>query len=423
MAVRVRRTTLLLLAATLALPVLGAPASAAATCAGHTATIVGTAAGETLTGTSGDDVIAAGGGDDTVLGNGGEDVICGENGADTLRGGNGSDVLRGGTGDDRLHGELDALVEDQSAGESRVGDNLYGGPGDDLLDSGADPRDEDWFALDTLHYDMSEAPVRVDLVAGTATGQGADTIVTGTLRVVGSPFADVLLGGPGTDELLGGPGNDRLEGTGGRDLLWADVEGGTPDADVVRGGAGRDVILALGGADRIFGGTGNDSVQDAGRTGADRLRGGAGDDRLVDSLVDAAGQSVRGGAGRNLLGLQSAFGTTRPPGVLDLAAERAEVRWQGRTVVVDVRDFRVVHLPPGAWDFRGTSGPDTAYGRVGPNRLFGRAGDDHLEGSKKDDLFAGGAGFDSAQPREGTDTCRSIEKVITPSRGRCDSRG
>ena len=422
MAVRVRRTALLLLVGTLTLPVLGAPASAAATCAGRTATIVGTAAGETLTGTPGDDVIAAGGGDDTVLAKRGDDVVCGEDGADTLRGGNGSDVLRGGDGDDRLYGELDALLEDRGSGESRVGDNLYGGPGDDLLDAGADPRDEDWFALDTLHYDMSETPVRVDLAAGTATGQGTDTIVTGTLRVIGSPFADVLLGGPGIDELLGGPGDDRLEGAGGLDLLWPDVEGGAPDADVVRGGAGRDVLLALGGADRLFGGRGNDSVQDAGRTGADRLRGGPGDDRLVDSLVDAAGQSVRGGAGRNLLGLQSTFGTTRPPGVLDLAAERAEVRWQGRTVVVDVRDFRVVHLPPGAWDFHGTSGPDTAYGRVGPNRLFGRGGDDHLEGSKQDDLFAGGAGFDSAQPREGTDTCRSIEKVITPSRGRCDVR-
>ncbi len=419
------RRTAPLLAVLLAVPVLAvnAPASAAPLCDGKPATVVGSPGDDLIQGSAGDDVIVALGGDDTVLAGGGDDVVCGGDGNDVLRGGDGSDLLRGGNGDDELYGELDALVENRASGLSRIGDDLYGGPGDDLLDAGADARETDAFALDTVHYDLSETPVQVDLGTGTATGQGSDTVEPGTLQVYGSPFADVLVGSPRTDVLQGGAGPDTLRGLAGEDFLYPDAEGGPADADVVRGGPDRDVVLAFAGADLLAGGGGHDSIQDAGRSGADRLRGGAGDDRLTDLLVDAPGQSVRGGAGRNILGLDTAFGTSRPPGVLDLAAQRATVRWQGRSVGVDVRDFRIVHLPQGAWDFYGTDGPDTAYGRRGPNRLFGRAGDDHLEGSPKDDLFVGGPGTDSAQPRRGTDTCRSIERVISPDRGTCDSQG
>jgi Ca2+-binding RTX toxin-like protein len=398
------------------------PASAAPLCDGRPATVVGSPGDDRIQGSAGADVIVALGGDDTVLGGGGDDVVCGGDGNDVLHGEGGSDVLRGGNGDDELYGGLDALVENRGSGLSRIGDDLYGGPGNDHLDAGADTRESDAFALDTIHYDLSETPVRVDLDAGTATGQGSDTIEPGTLQVYGSPFADVLLGSSRTDVLQGGAGADTLLGAAGEDFLYPDDEGGPADADVVRGGPDRDVVLAFGGPDRIAGGSGDDSIQDAGRTGADRLRGGAGRDRLSDLLVDAPGQSLRGGADRNILGLDTAFGTARPPGALDLSAGRATVRWQGRSVHVDVRDFRIVHLPQGAWDFYGTDGPDTAYGRRGPNRLFGRAGDDHLEGSPQDDLFVGGAGTDTAQPRRGTDTCRSIERVISPDRGTCDSQ-
>jgi Ca2+-binding RTX toxin-like protein len=420
MRVHVRHATLVLLAGALVGGTLTAPATAATTCAGRTATVVGTAAGETLHGTAGDDVIAAGGGDDTVLAGAGDDVVCGEDGADIVRGGNGADVLRGGDGDDQLYGELDALVENRASGLSRIGDDLYGGLGDDRLDAGADTRESDAFALDTIHYDLAEAAVRVDLGAGSATGQGADTIAAGTLQVYGSAFGDDLVGSPRTDVLQGGAGPDTLRGAAGEDFLYPDDEGGPADADVVRGGADRDVILAFPGADLLVGGAGNDTLQDAGRSGADRLRGGAGDDRVIDLLVDASGQWLRGGTGRNILGLGTAFGEARPPGLVDLGAERAAVRWQGRAVVVGVRDFRVVHLPDGAWDFRGTAGPDTAYGRIGPNRLYGRGGDDRLEGSPRDDLIDGGAGYDTAQPRGGTDTCRSVEAIRTPSQGVCD---
>lgn len=84
----------------------GQPAvmSPAGSCAGLTATILGTAASETIAGTSGPDVIVAGDGNDVVIAGGGNDVVCGGAGNDRLKGGGGKDRLLGETGKDRLSG-------------------------------------------------------------------------------------------------------------------------------------------------------------------------------------------------------------------------------------------------------------------------------------------------------------------------------
>jgi Tol biopolymer transport system component len=100
-------------------------------CAGRTATMLGTPAGETIRGTTGRDVIVARGGRDVVRGRGGRDVICGEGGrdrlfgkggGDLLLGGGKKDLLKGGRGRDRLRG-----------GKGR--DRCRGGPGRDRLTS------------------------------------------------------------------------------------------------------------------------------------------------------------------------------------------------------------------------------------------------------------------------------------------------
>jgi len=92
--------------------------TAAASCDGLAATLVGTAGDDTLTGTAGNDVIAGRGGNDAIEGGGGNDVICGGDGNDTLRGGVGDDRIFGQAGDDRLFGD---------AGD----DHLAGGTGTD----------------------------------------------------------------------------------------------------------------------------------------------------------------------------------------------------------------------------------------------------------------------------------------------------
>jgi Ca2+-binding RTX toxin-like protein len=87
-------------------------------CRGISATITGTAAGDTLSGTPARDVIAALAGNDVVKGLAGNDLLCGGKGRDRLLGGKGRDKLFGGKGRDRLRG-----------GPGR--DKLRGGPGRD----------------------------------------------------------------------------------------------------------------------------------------------------------------------------------------------------------------------------------------------------------------------------------------------------
>jgi Ca2+-binding RTX toxin-like protein len=256
-------------------------------CLDEIPTLVGTSGSDVLTGTVGDDVIAGFGGDDVILGSWGNDVICGGDGDDRITAGLGlfevnlvsgdgghDEIVAGGTstvvvyafapgsvkidleagtatgwGDDTLDG-VESVVGSQfddvllgSTGfnclDGMGGDDviialdgddcLYGGTGNDTVDGGA--------GADVMSFRYAGDPVRVNLVRGTATGEGSDRIV-GVEDVIGSSFADVLtgdagmnvLGGEGgADRLAGGPGVDRLDGGSGRDR--------------VDGGIGRDQCL------------------------------------------------------------------------------------------------------------------------------------------------------------------------------------
>ena len=261
-------------------------------CLNTTPGIVGTPGDDTIAGTPGNDVIAGLGGNDTIDGGGGDDLLCGGEGNDTLQGGDGSDALSG-------------------------------DGGDDSADGGA--------GFDVLVFLQSPAAVTADLVARTATGWGADTIVGE--GIVGSRFADRLRG-DGTDNLLDGwggsdvlaglggvdvldgdAGNDRLDGGAGLDLAlfdfaprritaslrtrrasgwgrdrlpgiemlsgsrFADVLTGNAGGNVIWGNGGPDRLLGLGGPDDLIGGAGRDRLD--GGPGRDRVDGGAGRDACV----------------------------------------------------------------------------------------------------------------------------------------------
>ena len=93
------------------------------TCAGRTATLLGTPDADTIRGTPRRDVIVALGGNDTISGRGKRDVICGLGGRDRISGNRGNDILLGGKRRDRLFGGLGR-------------DRLFGGPGRDLCRGG-----------------------------------------------------------------------------------------------------------------------------------------------------------------------------------------------------------------------------------------------------------------------------------------------
>ena len=142
-----------------------------------------------LTGTTGDDVIVGTDARDTIEGGAGDDTICALGGDDTVR---------GGAGDDRLFGGLDGVYV---ADDDFWGDVVVPGPGDDHVDLGHDPQGEDlWWGdsiyLDRVSFRDATGPVTVDMAAGTATGEGDDTIAPVVLGagIEGSPHDDVLRG-------------------------------------------------------------------------------------------------------------------------------------------------------------------------------------------------------------------------------------
>lgn len=244
-------------------------------CLGKQATIVaqgkvrGTAHSDVIVSGSGADRIAAGGGNDRICAAGGDDLIEGGTGSDRIEagrggdevvGGNGSDLVLGGPGTDTVFGErgndsldggpgvdfLDSGLGDDTVdggpgdGDQVIGgvgnDHLTGGPGEgDVLegDLGTDLIDGGPAAHDTASYALAGSGavfldgigVEVDLGAGTARGDGEDTL-RGIEDVVGTPFADTIVGDAQPNDLYGGSGIDELVGAGAGDAAF----GGTgPD--------------------------------------------------------------------------------------------------------------------------------------------------------------------------------------------------
>jgi RTX calcium-binding nonapeptide repeat (4 copies)/Divergent InlB B-repeat domain len=233
-------------------------------------TISGTAGDDVLRGTRQDDVICGKGGNDTLLGLGGDDTLIGGPGRDEVDFGSATGPvtvrLASGTatgqGNDKLRGIesidgsrfADKLVGDELANrlagkggnDTIIGaagnDKVYGGRGDDTLSlgDGADTG-SGGAGTDTVAFG---AAVHVNLAAGTATGQGADTLAT-IENVDGSRAADTLRGSAGRNVLSGGLGNDTILGAGGNDIL-----NGQRGNDSMNGGAGTD---------RCGGGAGTDT--------------------------------------------------------------------------------------------------------------------------------------------------------------------
>ncbi len=390
------------------------PATAETTCDGKVPTIV-VVPGESVSGTPGDDVILGSYARDFIDGGAGNDTICGL--------GNG-DTLVGGPGDDRLLGGLDDYYVPD---DGYFGDTLVPGPGNDHVDLGDDPAsanvdDVDRPArYDRLLYEDAPGPVTVDLSAGTATGEGTDTIVVPAYSggIVGSAYDDVLPGPAGPDRNVGGAGDDRILALGGDDEL----EPGEGD-DVVRGADGDDYVMSPDtGRDRLYGDDGQDFVEARGRGSA--IGGGAGDDYLVAHL----GATVHGGPGDDEIDADlfrrrkiEVDGGDGRRDIVRLRAPKSEFP-RGSRYVIDVPRTRVTvggaqrARYEGVEDvrFSGRPGNLTYLGGPGRDRLsvsggmqveaYGRRGADILVGGSRNDLLDGGPGRDQLVGGPGRDRC------------------
>jgi Ca2+-binding RTX toxin-like protein len=429
------------------------PARAAETCDGKAATIVvvlpaGTFSSPPTTGTAGDDVIVGTDGNDTIDGAGGDDTICGLAGADTLVGGD---------GDDRLFGGADA---EYFADDGYYGDLLVPGAGNDHVDLGTG-EDDIWFWESPLQVDQvsyADAPtgVRVDLAAGTATGHGTDTIVTGTpgrpIGVIGSAHDDTLIGSEGRDVVDAGAGDDTVDTGAGADVVSPDDPGRTtsgwshgvprPDPvpqsgdDVVSTGTGSDGVWVQRGVDVVRGGSEVDRLSSESPEPGSRLHGGEGKDRL---FADAAGTLLMGESGNDVLTGTLAEGpgssawiggpgrdrlASYTPRRLDADVLRVDVPRQ-RITADRVRVGRLagierlsVFVRVARVEFRG--GPaDEWFGSAARTvRAWGGAGSDRLDGSRGTDVLDGGPGRDRLDGNSGRDRCLRGERLLSCERRR-----
>jgi len=394
------------LALTLAVPAVAVttagltPASAATppTCHGVAATLVGTSGDDRLVGTDGRDVIVGLGGNDHIRGLRGDDMLCG---------GPGSDGLVGGRGDDALHGGLDEHVP-RAKGRTIVrGDVLDGGPGDDLLDAHVDYGRRPLISQsDTVTYQRSHGPVRVDLATRSVHGDGHDTIVTDKgLEVDGSRYDDELSGTSQRDDLLGGAGDDTLDGRGGADTL-VDYAGD----DVLAGGAGGDFMISTRGTDTLTGGDGRDFLIAASTRSATVL-GGESYDYVMRQFTPGDMGVIDGGGGHNQLELDPLFdGTSRPDIDVDRGAGTAVARSGDTTTTGSFSNIDYFTLFGWArWSFLGTGARDFVQVLDGPMHAQTLGGDDTMIGGSKADTLDGGDGTDEAWGGEGSNTCLNDE--------------
>lgn len=395
-----------LLAATLVPAVAtSAPAAAPPRCQGQIATVVGTAGDDRLHGTAGRDVIVGLGGADVIEGAQATDWLCGGPGKDVLRGGRGSDLLQGNRGDDRLLGG--------SQGSSYAGDVLNGGPGDDLLDPGrdTDPRHR----ADSLLWTGAAGGMDVDLAAGTARGQGADTLVVGgPLRVALTEHDDRLVGSRWAEEVAPGHGADTLATGGGDDVVRFPGGPGPDPADEVRLGPGADELWHVGDGLTAYAGPGDDLVVARG-SGTDAVHGGAGADRLRVRLSTAPGQVVGGDRGDDEIVVARG---SAPDLTWDMASGAATIGEGGTPLLLSGLEGAVLDESLGSAVVTGTPGEDRIVSRATVSFSAGD-GDDLLSGSAAADTFDGGSGHDTyvADLGGSPNSCTSVEEDPT---GACE---
>lgn len=279
-------------------------------------------------------------------------------------------------------------------------DLLVGGAGNDQIDGG----DGDF---DTVNYQYAKK-VKVDLAAGTATGQGKDTLINvenvigsekGSDSIIGSDLDnlldgwggndklwggagdDTLFGGDGNDHLRGGDDNDELYGGDGNDQLYGDV-----GDDILDGGAGNDQLRGGEGNDALYGGAGNDTLR--GEAGNDTLYGGAGNDTMFGGVgddtyyVDSAKDKVRENAGEGNDTIVASYSYS-----LEKVKNVENLTLSGHADI----------------DATGSSLNNVLTGNSGDNVLRGLGGDDVLNGWEGDDTLIGGIGSDSLTGGEGND--------------------
>ena len=278
---------------------------------------VGSAFGDTLQGNEGSDDIYGYGGDDSIDGRAGNDYLLGQDGNDQVRGGPGEyDMLDHDANSpavtvDLAGGTSSGEGSDQVSGFEIIGgtdfdDTFRGAEIDELYyPEGGNDSIDGRGGSDLVLYNATPGPITADLVAGTAQGEGNDSLIA-IEGFVGSPADDTFVGNASDNLLIGEGGNDTLSGGDGDDYFE-----GNPGSDEIDGGPGTFDMLnlyaargdmtvdlaagtsrgegsdTLAGVETVFGSSNDDTLRGDdtgnylfGRDGDDVLAGRGGDDVL-----------------------------------------------------------------------------------------------------------------------------------------------
>jgi Ca2+-binding RTX toxin-like protein len=365
---------------------------------------LGTASNDIINGSAHGDAIYGLSGDDLLQGLDGNDSISGGNGNDTLFGGAGDDILKGGAGRDtvnysraeqavvvnlasgtatgqgadslaQIENVVGSAFDDTLSGDG--GDNrLTGGHGNDILDGAA--------GRDTVVYNKASTGVTIDLVAGTAVGQGND-VLRSIESVLATNYDDRLTGNVGANWLTGLLGNDRLDGGAGIDTASFSYAGNGVVVDLALGtasGEGDDVLIGI---EDVVGSAHDDALHGndasnflSGLQGADQIYANGGDDTIKG---DAGNDTLAAGAGNDSVD----------------AGDGSDIV-QGD----DGQDT----LSGGNGDDWLSSGGDAdwVWADAGNDIVIGGAGSDYLSGGAGNDVLVGAAGDDTLVGDDGTDT-------------------
>ncbi|HEX9123779.1 MAG TPA: calcium-binding protein [Actinomycetota bacterium] len=268
--------------------------------------------------------------------------------------------------------------------------DIAGGPGDDAINGGTAGGDEDTADF----WDSAEA-VTVDLGAGTATGDGNDTLKN-MEDVYGSDFNDLIAGAPHVDNYIdGAAGADWIDYSAYSSAVSVTLDGVTPSGDVSEES---DTLVhmenaLLGSGDDTFKGNAFNNVVNPGG-GQNVLDGLTGSDTLdYSSYEEGVTVNLAGGstAGDSAVNFENVKGT------------------DFRDNITGGPESNTVSSGKGNDNVKGGGGDDTLRLGAGPDVARGGSGDDDMFGKGGNDTLFGGSGTDLGNGGKGKDVCKGVE--------------
>jgi serralysin len=280
---------------------------------------------------------------DNFLGSSFNDTLAGGNGGDFLNGGGGNDILSGGLGNDEFDGST---------------------------------------GTDAARFDAAAGAVIVNMTAGTATGQGNDTLIS-IENVYGSASGDTITGTTSANSIFGGNGGDAIDGNGGTDVLSGEGGNDTFQIDFgyagsINGGSGTDTVISN---DNDLGSLSFAEVEilDAQTT------------NLYATVAQLASFSTitPGAGGTNFYAFLEGAGGTLDFSTRFVSPVLLQVEAGMSTSAVQLTGTAHADF------FIGSNFDDTLAGGLGNDTIYGGGGNDNLSGGSGNDTMYGNGGNDT----------------------------